>query len=57
MENIANHDIQEKILKPISGVLMLIVAILMAVLCIPAFILGVESMVYAPAFGLIVVIL
>ena len=57
MENIANHDIQEKILKPISGVLMLIVAILMAVLCIPAFIIGVESMAYAPAFGLIVVIL
>lgn len=41
MENMINHQVEEKVLKPKNGIAMLILSILMLLLCAPVFIMGI----------------
>ncbi|MBQ0017744.1 MAG: SPFH domain-containing protein [Clostridiales bacterium] len=47
---------EEKIIKPKSGILMLIVSILMLILCTPVFIIGVANVVAVPVIGIIAIL-
>lgn len=57
MDNMINHQVEERVIKPMSGIAMLIICILMLLLCLPVFILGCGACAsYRVGLGLIMIL-